>query len=61
MKFVSDADTSAVAAFAPVAGRYVEIVQNQELVGLPLLKELRQGSGRSLHNGSPSSGPRSVS
>jgi Domain of unknown function (DUF5063) len=42
IKFVSDADTSAVAAFAPVAGRYVEIVQNKELVGLPLLKELRQ-------------------
>jgi Domain of unknown function (DUF5063) len=39
---VSDADTAAVAAFVPLAGRYIEIVQNQELVGLPLLKELRQ-------------------
>jgi hypothetical protein len=42
MKFVGDADATAFAAFAPLATRYVEMVQNQDLVGLPLLKELRQ-------------------
>jgi hypothetical protein len=39
---VADADDIAVAAFVPLASRYVLIVQNQDLVGLPLLKELRQ-------------------
>jgi uncharacterized protein DUF5063 len=42
MKFVGDPDATAVRAFVPVASRYVEIVQNQDLAGLPLLKELRQ-------------------
>ena len=39
---MADADDIAVAAFVPLASRYVLIVQNQDLVGLPLLKELRQ-------------------
>ncbi len=39
---MGDADATAVAAFVPLASRYIAIVQNQELIGLPLLKELRQ-------------------
>ena len=39
---MGDADDLAVATFVPLASRYVEIVQNQDLAGLPLLKELRQ-------------------
>jgi len=39
---MGDADATAVAAFAPLASRYIAIVQNPELIGLPLLKELRQ-------------------
>ena len=36
---MGDADDIAVAAFVPLARRYVLIVQKQDLVGLPLLKE----------------------
>jgi len=42
MKFTEDQDATAVATFAPLARRYVEIVSNQNLEGLPLLRQLRE-------------------